>query len=69
MIQQSVFTFTIEGMACNGCRSKAEKALQTAPGVALASVDLASKQARVEGHVSLPLLRQRIEELGFTTSV
>lgn len=41
-------TFTIEGMTCGHCVKAATKALESTPGVQSASVDLDSKQAKVE---------------------
>eukprot|EP00276_Gloeochaete_wittrockiana_P006696 CAMPEP_0184656154 /NCGR_PEP_ID=MMETSP0308-20130426/15808_1 /TAXON_ID=38269 /ORGANISM="Gloeochaete witrockiana, Strain SAG 46.84" /LENGTH=73 /DNA_ID=CAMNT_0027093129 /DNA_START=144 /DNA_END=365 /DNA_ORIENTATION=- len=38
----------IEGMGCNGCRTKIEKKLSEYPGVVSAAVSLQSKSAEVE---------------------
>ncbi len=39
----------IEGMTCNHCKMRAEKALQGVSGVESVKVDLASKEAVVTG--------------------
>lgn len=56
----------IEGMACNGCRGKVEKALQGIAGVTSANVSLEKKEAVVIGSVSSTELVKSVEELGFT---
>lgn len=61
----NVTIYHVEGMNCNHCRMAAEKALQSVPGVTSASVDLASKEAKVEGEVSFDVLAKAIEEIGF----
>lgn len=58
--------YHIEGMNCNHCRMSAEKALLSVEGVSSASVDLASKEARVEGTASKEALAKAISEIGFT---
>ena len=42
-------TLQVEGMTCNGCRGKVERALAQVEGVESASVDLESKLARITG--------------------
>lgn len=37
----------VEGMACDSCVERVEKAIRATPGVASASVDLATKRAKV----------------------
>lgn len=58
--------YHIEGMNCNHCRMSAEKALLGVEGVTAASVDLASKEARIEGTASEESLSKAISEIGFT---
>lgn len=57
--------YHIEGMNCNHCRMSAEKALLSVEGVTSATVDLASKEAHVEGTASREALAKAIEEVGF----
>lgn len=61
----NVNIYHIEGMNCNHCRAAAEKALLNTPGVTSASVDLASKEARVEGTATFDQLKESIEGVGF----
>lgn len=58
--------YHIEGMSCNHCRMSAEKALLSVEGVSAASVDLASKEAHVEGTANKEDLERAISEIGFT---
>ncbi len=58
--------YYIEGMDCNHCRMSAEKALLSVEGVTSASVDLASKEARVQGSAAPEALAKAISEVGFT---
>lgn len=57
--------YHIEGMNCNHCRMAAEKALLSVAGVTSATVDLASKEARVEGAATKEDLAKAIDEVGF----
>jgi len=59
----------IQGMSCNGCRGKVEKALWEIDGVTYASVDLAKKEAIVTGHVGQAELIRVVTELGFEASL
>lgn len=58
--------FHICGLRCNHCRTSAEQALRSVPGVTSAHVDLASGRATVEGDAPAEALRQAVEALGFT---
>lgn len=57
--------YHIEGMTCNHCRMSAEKALLSVEGVASASVDLATKEAHVDGTASKEALAKALSEIGF----
>ena len=59
-------TFIINGMNCNHCRTSAEKAILSVPGVTQASVDLATKVAVVEGTATSEAICKAVEEVGFT---
>lgn len=61
----NVTIYHIEGMNCNHCRMAAEKALLSVAGVTSATVDLASKEARVEGTATKEDLAKAIDEVGF----
>lgn len=57
----------ISGMTCGACVSHVTKALQGAPGVKTAVVDLASASARVEGeNLDTSALLRAVEEEGYT---
>lgn len=43
----ATFSLRIEGMACSSCVERVEKAIRATPGVASASVNLATKRAEV----------------------
>lgn len=58
--------YHIEGMNCNHCRMTAEKTLKSVEGVTNATVDLASKEAHVEGTATKEELAKAISEIGFT---
>jgi len=67
--QATTIKLHIGGMTCNGCRGRAEKALQAVEGVESASVDLASESAHVVGTASLESLVAAIEALGKTAAL
>ncbi len=59
----------IEGMTCAACSSRLERALGKVPGVAEASVNLATEQARIayqQGVTSIDAVIKAIEHAGFT---
>ena len=56
----------VEGMTCNHCRMRAEKALQGVSGVESVKVDLAAKEAVVTGDAERTNLVKAIEEAGYT---
>ena len=56
----------IRGMSCGACVSHVAKALQNAPGVQSAVVDLQSQSARVQGqNLNLAQLQAAVEEEGY----
>ncbi|PRE09370.1 heavy metal translocating P-type ATPase [Burkholderia multivorans] len=57
----------IDGMTCASCVSRVEKALVKVPGVAHASVNLATERATVEASadVSAPRLAEAVEQAGY----
>ena len=57
-------TLQVEGMACNGCRGKVERALAQVEGVESASVDLESKLARVTGIAPVAALIAAVADAG-----
>ena len=57
-------TLQVEGMTCNGCRGKVERALAQVEGVESASVDLESKLARITGTATVAALIAAVVEAG-----
>ncbi len=55
----------IRGMTCASCAGRVERALRQVPGVAAASVNLASERARVEGHAHPIALLRAVEKAGY----
>ncbi|MDR3601553.1 MAG: cation transporter [Desulfosporosinus sp.] len=56
----------VEGMTCNHCKMRAEKALVGVSGVESAKVDLEAKEAVVTGDVERSNLVKAITEAGYT---
>ncbi|MEP6503415.1 MAG: heavy metal translocating P-type ATPase [Betaproteobacteria bacterium] len=61
------WSFPIEGMSCAACAGRVERALRAVPGVAEASVNLATEVASVHGGSPLAFdgLRAAVEKAGF----
>ena len=59
-------TLAVEGMHCEKCAGFVTEALQKVPGVERATVDLAAKQATVEGEASGDALIHAVEEEGYS---
>ena len=57
-------TLQVEGMTCNGCRGKVERALAQVEGVESASVDLESKLARITGIAPVAALIAAVGDAG-----
>lgn len=69
--QQNV-EFEVQGMHCAGCVHRIEQALHAVPGVTEATVNLATREARVQydpAQADLPRLRTAVEDLGFGVSL
>jgi len=56
----------IEGMTCNHCKMRAEKALQGISGVESVKVDLASKEAVVTGNAERANLVKAVVDAGYS---
>lgn len=56
----------VEGMTCNHCKMRAEKALQGVSGVESVKVDLAAKEAVVTGDAERAQLVKAIVEAGYS---
>ncbi len=59
--------FGVEGMTCASCSTRVEKALARVPGVAVASVNLATERATVEADASVDaaMLQAAVEKAGY----
>ncbi len=63
-------TLALTGMTCGGCAQTIEKALRAVPGVASASVNLATEKATVEGDdLDTAALVKAVEDAGYGASV
>lgn len=56
----------VEGMTCNHCKMRAEKALQAVSGVESVSVDLVAKEAIVTGEVDHVSLVKAVVDAGYS---
>ena len=67
LLIMETLNFKISGMSCGACVGHVTKALQSAPGVKFAVVDLASQSARVEGEkLDAQQLVAAVEEEGYS---
>lgn len=57
----------VEGMTCGHCSARVEKALMALDGVSKASVNLDTKEVRIEltGDLSSDLLTDTVEDAGY----
>jgi Cu+-exporting ATPase len=69
--RRPAFSLPIAGMTCAACSTRLEKMLRATPGVAEASVNLASERASVQGDATLTLdaVLQTIQRAGFDVPV
>ncbi len=56
----------VEGMTCNHCKMRAEKALQGVSGVESVKVDLAAKEAVVTGEAERATLVKAVVDAGYS---
>ena len=61
----SALGFEVEGMTCASCVARVEKALQAVPGVAEASVNLATEKATVRGAAAPEAILAAIRKAGY----
>jgi Cu+-exporting ATPase len=57
--------FAVDNLSCAGCAGRAERALQAAPGVSEASVNIANRMAQVSGDASPETLRTALKSAGY----
>lgn len=55
----------VEGMTCNHCKMRAEKALQAVSGVESVKVDLSAKEAIVTGEAERASLVKAVVDAGY----
>ncbi|KAF7598319.1 MAG: copper-translocating P-type ATPase [Candidatus Dactylopiibacterium carminicum] len=60
------YSLPIEGMTCAACSARLERVLRATPGVAEASVNLASERASISGAAALPEVLAAIGRAGFS---
>lgn len=58
--------FNVEGMTCNHCKMRVEKALQAVDGVESVSVDVESKEVVVTGEVDRKQLVMAVQMAGYS---
>ncbi len=56
----------VEGMTCNHCKMRAEKALQGVSGVESVKIDLAVKEAVVTGDAERANLVKAVKDAGYS---
>ncbi len=62
----AALSFTIKGMNCTHCRTNAEKALRSCPGVESVTIDLQSGKTQVTGHdLDEKAMDQALQSIGF----
>ncbi len=67
--RESEVSFAVEGMTCASCTGRVERSLAAVPGVASASVNMATERATVrylDGAVTLADLHRAVRESGYT---
>src|SRR5262249_20617454 len=61
-------TLPVQGMTCASCVARVERALQRVPGVASASVNLATESAAVQGTADAAALIGAVEQAGYAVA-
>ena len=64
MTETPAISLAIDGMTCAACVTRVEKALLSVPGVTAASVNLATKSARIEGVTEPEHLIEAVDDIG-----
>ena len=64
--EESAIDLAVEGMNCASCIGRVEKALNAAPGVSEATVNLATERAHVRGNANPDDLIAAVGEAGYT---
>jgi Cu+-exporting ATPase len=61
----ATFTFPIDGLSCASCAARSERALAGLPGVTEATVNAATKTARVSGEANAAALAAAVQGAGY----
>ena len=69
MTETPAISLAIDGMTCAACVTRVEKALLSVPGVTAASVNLATKSARIEGITQPEHLIEAVDDIGYGASL
>ncbi len=64
-MSQQHYSLAIEGMTCAACSGRLERMLRSTPGVAEASVNLASERASIRGDAALETVLATVRRAGF----
>ncbi|MDL2205720.1 cation transporter [Eubacteriales bacterium OttesenSCG-928-N13] len=56
---------SIEGMSCNHCTARVQKALEKLPGLTVNAIDLQGADVSLSGEISDETLRQQVEDAGY----
>ncbi|MBA4208212.1 MAG: copper-translocating P-type ATPase [Parvibaculum sp.] len=64
-VPDAAMELAIEGMTCASCVGRVERALAAVPGVASASVNLATERASITGNADAALLIKAVEDAGY----
>ena len=68
-MSSATHTLPVSGMTCASCAGRVERALLKVPGVASASVNLASERAHVEADAPLAALVEAVQRRGVRVTV
>ncbi len=55
----------VEGMSCNHCKMRVEKALKSVEGIEDAVVNLEDKSVEIKGNVGIEKVKEVIEDTGY----
>lgn len=64
-VPSATVDLAIEGMTCASCVGRVERALQAVPGVASATVNLATERASVAGSADTAALLKAVDDVGY----
>lgn len=65
-MEKEQMTVVVKGMTCGHCKAMVEKQLGKLPGVEAVTADLATGETVITGHVDRAVIREVVDDLGFT---